>query len=165
MIGKSHSGGGPRLNSPGNLRYAGSYKGTGGSHLDPPDETELNPDDASSVAILVVNDEGQILTISNRNRIGFNMPGGGVETGEMPREAAARELFEETGLKAHGLVPIYVGYGSNGRVVATYKALSYSGRLRSSEEGDVSWSEPEIVASSAFGRYFQDMQAAVGNIF
>ena len=165
MIGKSHSGGGPKINSLGNLRYAGSYAGSREPHLEQPDQGQLKIEDADSVAILVVNNDEKILTISSPGRIGFNMPGGGVETGESPKQAASRELFEETGLTAHALVPIYIGYGTNGKAVATFKALSYSGKLRSSNEGDVSWSEPEVVASSAFGRYFQDMQAAVGNIF
>ena len=38
----------------------------------------------------------------------FMMPGGGVEPGESPREAAVRELWEETGLEAANVEPLFV---------------------------------------------------------
>ena len=38
----------------------------------------------------------------------FMMPGGGVEPGESPREAAVRELWEETGLEAASVEPLFV---------------------------------------------------------
>jgi len=38
----------------------------------------------------------------------YAFPGGRVEAGETEKEAAARELFEETGLTAHKLAPLEV---------------------------------------------------------
>lgn len=36
----------------------------------------------------------------------WNFPGGAVETGESPAQAAVRELHEETSLASHGLLPL-----------------------------------------------------------
>lgn len=49
-----------------------------------------------------------------------NFPGGGVELGESPIEALAREYQEETGL---GIKPARVLYASEGLHVSTYRPL------------------------------------------
>ena len=50
-------------------------------------------------ATVVVRRAGRVLLVHGRNPT-FAMPGGGIEPGESPADAAARELFEETGLRA-----------------------------------------------------------------
>jgi len=51
-------------------------------------------------AALVFNDRGEVLVGERSDRPGsWNMPQGGVEAGETTREAATRELFEETGVR------------------------------------------------------------------
>ncbi len=56
----------------------------------------------SSVAI-VVRRGGKFLAVNNRRWGGISLPGGKIEEGESPEEAAARELLEETGCKALSL--------------------------------------------------------------
>ena len=50
-------------------------------------------------ATVVVKRDDKVLLVHGRNPT-FAMPGGGIEPGESPSDAAERELFEETGLKA-----------------------------------------------------------------
>ena len=51
-------------------------------------------------ATLVMRREGRILLVRDRGRSSYGLPGGGIEDGELPIVAAARELHEETGLEA-----------------------------------------------------------------
>jgi 8-oxo-dGTP pyrophosphatase MutT (NUDIX family) len=71
-----------------------------------------------SAVCLVRNGDGRVLCVWNR-RYGFwTLPGGKVEAGETPEAAAARELLEETNLKAMSLDLIYAGPTAIGPVLA-----------------------------------------------
>lgn len=53
-----------------------------------------------SAAARVRDPDGRLALIRNEWADGWFLPGGGVESGETPREAARREVHEETGLDA-----------------------------------------------------------------
>lgn len=70
-----------------------------------------NPVPASTA--VVFDDEGRILLVLRNREPGageWSLPGGFVENGESPEDAAKRELQEETGLKAYGPALIDVIY-------------------------------------------------------
>lgn len=52
------------------------------------------------VRSVAVDADGRVMLVKHTYLAGWWLPGGGVDRGEATSEAAARELFEETGLKA-----------------------------------------------------------------
>ena len=78
---------------------------------------------------------------------GFAFPGGHIEEGESLAESVIREVYEETGLTitAPKLVAVKDWEPDEGGryIVFCYKATEFTGQLRSSEEGEVSWVEKD----------------------
>ncbi|HEX9353505.1 MAG TPA: NUDIX domain-containing protein [Streptosporangiaceae bacterium] len=71
-----------------------------------------------AVSVVVPDDQGRILLIRRVDNKYWSIPGGGMEPGESVRQAASREVSEETGINCEvtGLVGIY----SNPHHVAAY---------------------------------------------
>ena len=78
---------------------------------------------------------------------GYAFPGGHIEEGESLAESVIREVYEETGLTIADpkLVAVKDWEPEEGGryIVFCYKATEFTGQLRSSEEGEVSWVEKD----------------------
>lgn len=78
---------------------------------------------------------------------GYAFPGGHIEEGESLAESVIREIYEETGLTIVDPKLVAVKdwpLDEEGRyIVFCYKATEFTGQLRSSEEGEVSWVEKD----------------------
>ena len=78
---------------------------------------------------------------------GYAFPGGHIEEGESLAESVIREVYEETGLTITNPKLVAVKdwpLDDGGRyIVFCYKATEFTGQLRSSEEGEVSWVEKD----------------------
>ena len=72
--------------------------------------------------LAVVVDEGRVLLVRNRWSDGWVPPGGKIDPGETPREAAEREVIEETGVEVTVREPVMV-------VEQTYESESDSDGL------------------------------------
>lgn len=74
---------------------------------------------------------------------GMTFPGGHVENGETFAESVIREVEEETGLRIEAPrlcgVKQFLTRDGNRYIVFLYKTERFSGTLRSSDEGAVSW--------------------------
>lgn len=112
--------------------------------------------------VMLIIKDGMILGISRRHdKTIFGLPGGKVENDELPRQAAIRETFEETGIVVTKVEHIYtrveLGDGPNGVNYYSYcyYAIDWSGTPQNSEEGEVKWLTVEEVTSTraAFGDY------------
>ena len=62
-----------------------------------------------AVSVVVPDNQGRILLIRRTDNKYWSIPGGGMEPGESVREAAVREVREETGMDCEitGLVGVY----------------------------------------------------------
>ncbi len=86
---------------------------------------------------IVTNEAGELLLIQRHDIRTFDVPGGGVETGELPTEAAVRETFEETGLRvrASHLLGVYHWPNEPHAFLSFYfRCELLGGTLRPSEE-------------------------------
>jgi 8-oxo-dGTP diphosphatase len=66
---------------------------------------EIN-DSLLTRVVIVSNYNGRWVYCKHKERDTWEMPGGHIETGETPLEAAKRELYEETGAIEFNLEPI-----------------------------------------------------------
>ena len=62
-------------------------------------------------ATVIVRRDDRVLVVRDRGRPTYALPGGGIEKGELPIVAAARELYEETGLEASAIRFLFVFEG------------------------------------------------------
>lgn len=110
-----------------------------------------------AVAIVVRDAEGRVLLVRQlREAVGkevWEIPAGKLEPGEVPEEAARRELCEETGLDAEELVPlgaIYPTPGYSSEVIYLFLAQGLAGVPQaSSEVSEVRFFTPGEVAKLA----------------
>lgn len=126
-------------------------------YLNDPDAPRANSL-VPSVNVVVVNDDGEILLIRRTDNDNWAVPGGAMDLGESIRDAALREVKEETGIEIEvsGLVGIYtnprhvIEYTSNGEVrqefSVVFTARPVGGELQtSSESAEVVWVAPSVL--------------------
>lgn len=89
-------------------------------------------------SFVVIFDKKKRVLLSHRRDLDiWNLPGGGVESGELPDEAAVRETFEETGLKIK-IVDMVGVYGKPYRdeFIFVFRGKIVGGKLKKTAEAD-----------------------------
>lgn len=120
--------------------------------------------------------EGKLLLVRERSDGGWTMPGGWADVGDVPSEAAEREVWEEAGfrVKAHKLVGVYDANRSGPLdIFHAYKLVFLcellGGEARTSvETSEVAFFEPGQIPSMLSGertrpRHIQDAFAALAD--
>jgi 8-oxo-dGTP pyrophosphatase MutT (NUDIX family) len=111
---------------------------------------------------LVSDGVGRLLAIvhgGRSDRIG--LPGGGTERGETPKDAARRELWEETGIRA-GRLKLLVVVEEPGHKTFYFTAGDTSGTICESHEGPVVWATAHDLVHGKHGRHYQKLIKAAG---
>jgi 8-oxo-dGTP diphosphatase len=88
-------------------------------------ESELPEVSLKYVVIFMKQGEEWVL-VRQRERSTWEFAGGHIEAGESPDEAAARELYEETGAEAYKLYPICIYSVSREEVPASFGMLYFA---------------------------------------
>jgi mutator protein MutT len=117
------------------------------------------------VFALIFNDEKQILLGHRRDIDWWNLPGGGMESGETVEEALCREVREETGLevKVERLVGVY-SKPQKQEVVLTFLCQVIDGTLQSTEETRESrYFAPDALPGNTLPKHRQRIEDALLN--
>ena len=116
---------------------------------------------------IVTNEDGQLLLIERHDIRTFDVPGGGLEPGELPTEAAVRETFEETGLRVQPsrLLGIYHWPNEPNAYLSFYFHCELlGGSIRPSEETPtVAFYDPGALPSRMLPMHRQRIQQSLAH--
>jgi ADP-ribose pyrophosphatase YjhB (NUDIX family) len=111
---------------------------------------------------LIMSADGKVLAVSRKDDPNaFGLPGGKIDAGETPEEAAGRELQEETGLTATALHQVFTRKDADGFVTTTF-ACEVQGQINTPEAGVIRWVTPEVLFNGPFGSYNRRLWAKLG---
>jgi|WetSurMetagenome_2_1015567.scaffolds.fasta_scaffold292317_2 8-oxo-dGTP pyrophosphatase MutT (NUDIX family) len=116
-----------------------------------------------AACVLIVRNDGLVLAVSRKNdHTDFGLPGGKVEPGEELACAAARELWEETGVivAPSTLEKIYEGPGRTCTAHAFY-ARRWRGTPESREGAVTAWVPWSTLLKGSFRDYNARLMAVV----
>lgn len=121
---------------------------------------------------VLTNEDGNILSVSRKtNHLDKGLPGGKCEGNETYKEAAIREVCEETGYLVTDLEPVFMADGDTGEPVSsldnppvnsknkipcnavTFVAKSHKKVSEVTEAGRVEWVKPSDICTGSFAKY------------
>jgi 8-oxo-dGTP pyrophosphatase MutT (NUDIX family) len=120
-----------------------------------------------AVCVVIFNQDGDILGASVRGEpTVFGLPGGKVDPGEKPIDAAIREVYEETGLVMHRalLIQLHEGDDDHGYYVTTYRyvhTIHPAVVIQPEPDINVQWVTPAELINGRCGSYNDKVMTAL----
>jgi len=116
---------------------------------------------------IIFNEAGHILLGHRRDMDLWNLPGGGLEPGELPDAAVMREVEEETGLRVRvdKLVGIY-GKVNKDELIFLFRCVVIGGNLqkKTSETTDNRYFPPDALPKRLIPRHRQRIEDALSGV-
>jgi ADP-ribose pyrophosphatase YjhB (NUDIX family) len=117
------------------------------------------------VFTIIFNALGHVLLCHRRDMDIWNLPGGGMEVGELPTETAIRETREETGLEVEieRLVGVY-SKPKNNDLVFVFAARILDGHLTVNDEADqLGYFALDALPANTIPKHVERLQDAIAN--
>lgn len=128
------------------------------------------------VAVALLNRAGQVLMQKRREGAVhgglWEFPGGKVEAGETPEQAARREIEEELGIALDGarLLPVTFASGTTADgddlrplVILLYRCDAWTGSVQASEAEAIAWHDPRAIFGLAMPPLDYPLAAALAD--
>lgn len=116
-----------------------------------------------AACVLITAKDGRILAVSRKDDpTAFGLPGGKVDPGETAEDAAARELWEETGLVVHDLRQIFKREDVDS--ICTTFTGKISGEVDTEESGVIRWVDIQTLLDGPFGEYNHRLFKHLGRV-
>ncbi len=115
------------------------------------------------VGAVITNERGEVLLCRRTDYDLWNLPGGGMEPGEAPWEAAVRETLEEVGVEVEvtGLVGLYFKADTDELYLA-FRCRIVGGELRTTDEADaIEYFTPDDLPENLSPRQVQRIHDAL----
>lgn len=103
------------------------------------DEADVTGMPRAAVSIIRARDTGRMVWFLRSDTGKVSFPGGKIEPGESPKQAAMRELYEETGLTVSTLVCLGVATARQWQTALYYGEVARERELIPSDEGVPYW--------------------------
>jgi ADP-ribose pyrophosphatase YjhB (NUDIX family) len=115
---------------------------------------------------VIVDEQGRVLLCHRRDVDRWNLPGGAVEDGEAPWQAAVREVRKETGLEAVIERLAIVDHRlEKGEVVFTFTCAITGGTLTTNDEADqLAWFAADALPATTAARHVERIAPALAGV-